>query len=123
MNSVLYTHDLEPITVVDVPMWALDILRSGGHVQMEVQLHVPLVPWQPESPVVCDAKAYAVEITGELLRRRGSETLMLFTKDEVLALRLKAAFLPGQVGEVQDRQRMSFIRGAVFGFGALGGPV
>lgn len=52
-----------------------------------------------------------VEIFGERLVRRGHEMLMLFTRDEESALLLRAEFLPGQRGELHNRERSAFASG------------
>ena len=42
MNIVLYTHDFEPITVVDLPMWLLEALERDGSVKVAVKR--PITP-------------------------------------------------------------------------------
>lgn len=108
MNAVLYTHQLEPITVVDIPMWLWERLAQGQSIRLAVM--------EQPSLVACDAPpTYSppkmVEIFGERIRRREHETLMLFTADEENALLLKAEFLPGQRGELRNRERGAFAAG------------
>lgn len=113
MNAVLYTHDLEPITVLDVPVWAWARLRKGEpirfHVIEPVRFHLRN-PQQVEDAVT-RMPLRTVEVTGEVLRRRGAETMMLFTRDEESALLLKADFLPGQRREQQTRERGAYAHG------------
>ena len=109
MNAVLYTQDMEPITVIDLPMWSWDRLRAGGHVVVAAPLPVTLVTPTSENPPFFRT----VTITAERLCRRGHETLMLFTSDEESALLLKADFLPGQRASVQRLKRDSFAAGVV----------
>jgi hypothetical protein len=108
MHAVLYTHQLEPITVVDIPMWLWERLAQGQTIRLAVMESPSLVP--TDSPP--DYRPLKmVEIFGERIRRRGHETLMLFTADEENAMLLKAEFLPGQRGELRDRVRGAFAAG------------
>jgi hypothetical protein len=107
MNAVLYTHQLEPITVVDVPQWAWQRLAKGDAIRLVVQ--VQYQPWSDDAgTAMCPP---SVTITGERIRRGEHESLMLFTADEGHALRLRADFLPGQRGELQQRERGAFAKG------------
>lgn len=45
---------------------------------------------------------------------------MLFTHDEETALQMKAAFLPGQQGAMQDMQRIAFAYGFLTALRKLG---
>lgn len=108
MNAVLYTHQLEPITVVDIPMWLWEHLSQGQPIRLAVTAPLRLVP-NEMPPTYTPSKM--VEIFGELIRRREHETLMLFTADEENALLLKADFLPGQRGELRNRERGAFAAG------------
>lgn len=108
MHAVLYTHQLEPITVVDIPLWLWDRLARGEWVVLAV---MERVRFGPNMVDVTTPAPRRVEIFGERLIRREHETLMLFTADEENALMLKAEFLPGQRGELRDRQRSAFAAG------------
>ena len=105
MQAVLYTHQLEPITVVDIPMWLWERLAQGQTISLAAREPVSF----EDSP--CYRPIRKVDIFGELMRRRGHETLMLFTSDEENALLLKSEFLPGQRGELQLRERSAFAKG------------
>jgi hypothetical protein len=109
MNAVLYTHDMEPITVVDLQPWVWDRLKEGGHVNVYVK--EPFRLWSKDD--YAPQKPRVVTITGELFRRRGVDAMMLFTHDEESALMLKASFLPGQRGTQQAREREAFANGFV----------
>lgn len=106
MNAVLYTQQLEPITVVDIPMWAWERLWKGDAIQLAAQ--VQYRPWQGDDVT---AVLPVVAITGERIERNGHRALMLFTSDEQHALMLRADFLPGQRGELKNRERGAFARG------------
>jgi hypothetical protein len=110
MQAVLYTHALEPITVVDIPIWLWDRLLAGEVIRLAVQEPPKLVP---SFESVVNTKLRIVNIFGERIRRREHEALMLFTSDEESALILKADFLPGQRGELQSRERRAFAKGFI----------
>lgn len=110
-TAVLYTDDLEPITVLELPALAREILEEQGR----VTLHVPEPPaWLPEGgPVSAYVPPRTVRIRAELLRRGARRHLMLFTEDDEAALLLRAAFLPGQRRELQSRERDAFAAGVL----------
>lgn len=118
MLAVLYTHQLEPITVVDIPMWAWERLSRGDCVRLHVPEPVRINPMSRWDSLTYQPRV--VEIFGDKLRRGEHETLMLFTGDEESALLLKADFLPGQRGEAQRRERGAFAAGVLRAFQALG---
>lgn len=104
MNIVLYTHDFEPITVVDLPMWLLEALERDGAIKVAVKR--PITP-----DFVAKVAVGSVEgpetVTIEAKRLRwhdGSIKPIYVTKDEVLALTLRPEWLPGQVLQVQNFQ-------------------
>jgi len=104
MNIVLYTHDFEPITVVDLPMWLLEALERDGAIKVAVKR--PITP-----DFVAKVAVGSIEgpetVTIEAKRLRwpdGSIKPIYVTKDEVLALTLKPEWLPGQVLQVQNFQ-------------------
>lgn len=109
MHAVLYTHQLEPITAADIPMFLWDRLAKGEPIVLAVMEPVKLTPYTG-GPIDA-APCKRVAIFGERLRSREHETLMLFTADEENAMLLRAEFLPGQRGEVRNRERGAFAAG------------
>lgn len=117
MRAVLYTFDLEPITVLELPAEAMRYLRKEGAVNLQVIEPLSFgIHLDPSTPVTLKY----VRIVAEPLRRREHETLMLFTADEESALLLKAAFLPGQHSAVRERERRAFAKGVLVAFTKLG---
>lgn len=108
MKAVIYTEDMEPITVIDIPLGLWQALEHGRVVRFEIKNPLKLNVNYSEPERI---QARTVHIHGELLVRRGKKHLMLFTRDEEFAMLLKAAFLPGQYGEVQARQRDARVQG------------
>ena len=117
MNAVLYTHDLEPITIIDLPSWAYECFERGSWIEM-------LIPNKPQranfvgtgdDPITLMAtKINTVRIRPEDVVFRGVRHTILCTPDEESSLLLKAAFLPGQNSELQKQQRLSFSAGFAF---------
>jgi hypothetical protein len=109
MYAVLYTHQLEPITVVtlSLPLW--NLLTKGDRVVIPVieAVNVRASPEdRGEKPLLRHVGIFA-----ERLQYRDSETLMLFTADEENALLLKSEFLPGQRYELNKRVMDGFAAG------------
>lgn len=104
MRVVLYFDaDMEPITVLDLPQ---TLLKLGAE-QGRVQLHVPEPPvlitsWQGEDPSPALNPPSKVSIDFERFHRKGRLHYFLTTSDDVLALRLRPAWLPGQQSMVND---------------------
>lgn len=105
MKVVLYTRDLEPITVVDLPLWALEHGQRLGR----VMVHVPGKITASGGVIQVDMDPVRIEFH-PLRTPAGGRGWLLVADDEVKALGLDAAFLPGQTGKVrkieQDSERL-----------------
>jgi hypothetical protein len=100
MNVVLYTPDLEPITILELPLWLLEQLEKQGAVRIAV-MKPPR--WVEESQSTTFDMPETVTVYCERLRwRDGSTKLILITPDDELALTLKPEWLPGQRAAVQS---------------------
>ena len=110
MRAVLYTHDMIPITVMDVPREWMKFLEERGCLWLAVRPSFGLVA--PDDSIT--AKMFDIRkvcITIEPFIRRGQRHWMLFTQDEEAALLLKSTFLPGQHKEVMAREDAAFAKG------------
>lgn len=86
MNVIIYTQDFEPITVIDLPMWVLDNLEKHGRARIKAG-----------SSEGADVKYEVVDIYCAKIRWiDGSLKPILVTPDEVIFLKAKASWLPGQ---------------------------
>ena len=103
MNTVLYTHDFEPITVINMPMWLLDEIERQGGCRVTVSGYTKenvcgkLTP--EESKQVPPDKI----ITIQLCKVRWSDGTLkpiLIVDNEELALLLKPEWLAGQRQEI-----------------------
>lgn len=91
MNTILYSIDFEPITVVDLPKHLLDSLETMGTACLLIK--------DTDPPIQC--KLYC----GAIRWPDNSSKPIIFTKDEEAALMLKCDWLPGQVGTVNIYKR------------------
>jgi hypothetical protein len=104
MNVVLYTLDLEPITVIDLPMWMLDHIEKTGACKVAIKRPVTadfiekVAVGTVEGPECVTIQQY------RLRWRNGDIKTVLVTKDEELALTLKPEWLPGQRLQIQNME-------------------
>lgn len=118
MRVVLYAHDMEPITVLELPLSAWSYLVKQGCVRVPV-FSSPQYSCIPID--VPDMETYrTVTITAELFYRKGIENLMLFTSDEENAMLLRCAFLPGQQKTLQEREAKAMAKGFAKALRCLG---
>lgn len=106
MNTVLYTRDLEPITVLDMPVWLQDAIERTGAGRIAVagkgkgeKLERGELFLEEAPPTML------VEL--KLVRDESGNVYKFFvTKDETLALSLAPKQLPGQVQMYQHMVRV-----------------
>ena len=105
MNVVLYTHNFEPITILDLPIWLLEQVEKHGAVKVAVMR--PLQLDNTGTIAVGSVEGNnVVTIYCERLRwKDGTVKPVLVTDDEELALTLKPEWLPGQRQRVQSYQK------------------
>lgn len=118
MRVVLYTHDMEPITVIELSQWAYEFLQKNRQVRLPV--YQPVEMTVPSDPIHDSSWFWVVQLTAETLHRNGEEHMMLFMRDEEQALMLKSAFLPGQRGTLRDEKRDAFAKGFLFAISRIG---
>lgn len=121
--AVLYTDDMEPITVLRLGDMARHTLIKRGYVGLEVNEPLNLGPW-PRTPEDMFGEVAITRrrllITAELFIRNGRRHLMLFIDDADTAKMLRAAFLPGQQRQLKDETVAAFGRGFMAAVSALG---
>lgn len=99
MNVVLYTHELEPITVIDLPQHWIDVGLQRRLVFLAVWPQgMPRLVRADEPLSEVEFKTVAIEF--EELRMRNVRSCILLTHDDVNALQLEPGWLPGQCGEI-----------------------
>lgn len=109
MKAVLYTHDLIPITVLDLDPWMVQYLDQNR--QFVLAAYPPFKVDAPSDDELARMTLHTVRITADLIRRGSYEAYMLFTHDEESALILKSAFLPGQLSTINDIKERERARG------------
>ncbi len=107
MNVVLYTRDFEPITIIDLPMWALEHgerLRYVGVEVMDPISDTHLLPLEPPEPLPL-LQARRVNLEFHPIRMPDKRSWLITVDDDVLALKLKPSWLPGQRGAINEYER------------------
>ena len=117
VRAVLYTDDLEPITVLELPTLVRDHLERHGVVRLPI-MEPPNYVGAPGVP--CAEPVRVVEVWAERFVRKGQSHLMLFTRNDENALLLRSAFLPGQRRELNDQRAQAFAKGFVDALTRLG---
>lgn len=118
--EVLYTHDMEPITILPMSPAMERYLDTQGFVRVAVMRGRDLASWERTIPVSGLYRPMEVLITQEWFQRRNLRHRFLFTDNEEAALLLRPDFLPGQRSEVQRIQREQFARGFLHAIQVMG---
>lgn len=116
MRATVYSRDLEPITVVWLAPWAVQMLNETGCIAFAI---VPAVPVAFDPDAVPRLENWVVQLRGERLRLGFAQTWVLIADDEELALMLRAAFLPGQQRAIRELERDAFGKGAATAFSII----
>jgi hypothetical protein len=118
MRVVLYTDDMEPITVLQLSEFAAKLLEERGRVIIPVMQPIRLTP-----PATDDLRTSfendRVTIWAEAFVRKGQRHLFLFTRDEVAAMMLRSDLLPGQRRDAQERERQAYAQGFMRGLATV----
>jgi hypothetical protein len=117
MRTVIYTNDLEPITVVDLSAFAVRHLEKCRTVRLFVMN--PVVFYE-DSDAISIPSGKTVTLYAERFVRNGTSNWLMFTNDEESALLLKCAFLAGQQSELNNRERDAFAEGFLYSLSRLG---
>lgn len=110
MRAVLYTNDMEPITVLNLDRWMLHYLEANGQVRLPVAEPYTYEPL-PEDEPVGPREARIVTIRCDWFYRNNQRFPLLFTANESDALLLKSVFLPGQRAAVREAEDKAFSKG------------
>lgn len=109
MRTVLYTNNMEPITVIDISESGVRYLEQYGHFRMAILQPANLSYYTSYNHIV--ERFPDVTIRAEKFIYRGSPHMMLFTDDEENALLLKSSFLAGQTSHVNKLKREAYSEG------------
>lgn len=119
MRVVLYAHDMEPITILELSPWAYKFIQERGQVMLPVFRPIEL-SYRAQTDLAPE-RFYQVQITSEKMHRNGETHLILFTHNEENAMLLKAAFLPGQQWALKEIKREEFAKGFLTALDKLSG--
>lgn len=108
---VIYATDLEPITVVELSAGTVDFIKRTGEIRLVVM--PPAATGPGGAAPTLGGNGVIIQLYAEIIRFAQGDIVMLFTRQEEAALRLKAAFLPGQYGAVQRREAEAFRHGVI----------
>lgn len=86
MNVVIYTQELEPITVIDLPLWLLDDIEKYGRVRIATGIKGEDSSKQGTVDVYCTKVKWL----------DGTLKPILVTPDEEMFLKAQPSWLPGQ---------------------------
>lgn len=105
---VIYSQDMEPITVVELSAGVAECLIRHRAVRLPV--------YAPVRYVRCnEAPSYdactSVQLRADVYVKDNRRYMMITTCDEESALLLRSVFLPGQYTAVQERERRAFAEG------------
>lgn len=92
MNVVLYTRELEPITVVDIPIDAIRFAQKRGRLVLAVMDPIAFDQKDRDLPV----RLRTVGLEFVPLRYRDAEGWLALVDDETNALAIEPGWLPGQ---------------------------
>lgn len=117
MRVVLYSAaDMQPITILDLPQPLLEFGAQQGRVYLHAIRPFNQFSRDANEPPSALIRPDVVAIDFERFTRRGQEHFLLTTNDDELALLLRASWLPGQQGMVNDyHERIRWLTGALIG--------
>ncbi len=103
MNIVLYTRDMEPITIIDLHIDLIKLGEERGTVYVAVY-NPPSAQFVTEdTPFTFSFKK--VMLTFHKFVWFGNVHYIITVNDDELALALKPSWLPGQRGHINDYKR------------------
>lgn len=112
MRVVLFDDEtMEPLTVIKLPIWAHERLRTGERINFPVLEKLTPSSFRKDLDPLEPLSMKIVTVWFEEFRRNGQNHWFCFTRDSENSLKLKAMFLPGQVKEVQKREENAFTAG------------
>jgi len=120
MRCVVYDpHDLEALTVIEVPQVFIRELESGKRGPMlsfAIWADVIREPSQLATNE-CVSDMRRADVRMEQFRYHGASTWVAMALNPEICLLMRSTLLPGQRKDDADRQRQAFIRGLIAAFG------
>lgn len=97
MNTVIYTPDLEPITVINLSREQLDSAEKNGGIKLVIKTGENDSKYENKSCIIFCKRIKLDE---------GTEKTLYITHDEEIALVMKPDWLPGQVYTFNSQRKM-----------------
>lgn len=116
MRTVIYTDDMEPITVIDLPYQAYTIYKPYWRVPIMEDISIENFSLA-ESAIPATFKF--VDICRETFIRKGKKHPFFFSNDEEFALLMEPCALPGQIKYIRDENKRKYIQGFLAGVCAV----
>lgn len=102
MNVVIYTQDLEPVTVIDLPHWAMEQGEREGVVRLVSRQPLPMSLHKNDAAVI---KVHTALIRFNKMRFFGRDGWIVTTDSDAMAMGLEATWLPGQKHEIEEQRQ------------------
>lgn len=110
-QAVIYTSDMEPITVIDMKPWYWEFLTEHAC----IRFHVRDEPYRyfnlQDAEVDFKYQLKEVRVYANCIHRGNDSFFFLTTDDEVNALIMDSAVLPGQQRRFNEEKKKAFVRG------------
>lgn len=117
MRVIVFDRELhEPLTVANLPMWLFEMGKTGNPIALAPQRPLKSSPY-PIANEIEDVEVCLLRL--QRVRHGHSDNVLFwyaYAEDPELALLLRCAYLPGQIGDVQRRERAAFFKGVLASF-------
>lgn len=115
MRVVVFDRELhEPLTVLDVPNWLAARAKDGDRIRFAVPEDIAASYAEVTAFEMADMRICSFTFEAVYRHSRNTKELLFwyaYADQPELTLKLRAAFLPGQLGEVQRRERQAWFMG------------
>lgn len=121
MHTVIYAEDMEPITVIDLPHQAIEMMAASRNIWNVPVFEKPRWVSASQPLSLDDITIKIVSLWTEPLHRKGHTHQLVFTKQEEWALLLEATSLPGQRQMLRDAHAKGVFDGFRLAIHLMGG--
>lgn len=106
-QAVIYTSDMEPITVINMKPWYWEFLYKHTMINLAI-VDSPRVSY--DADFIYQQPRY-IAVYADMLYRHNEMFMLLRVEDEVTALLLEPGILPGQRRMFNEEKKKAFARG------------
>lgn len=104
MRTVVYTKDMEAITIVDLPLSVLEIGYKQRWVKVRITKPIFFGTPVPNDVFSVDYTTCSFYFEKIVRPERGETAYIIIAEDEILAMSMEPSWLPGQQGKVNKMQ-------------------